>query len=230
MLKNKKYYNKRLYTPKHYYTSGCPPKKCCRCYNYEHACVCYKQTHPLACKKRKSDTCFCHDYPGHFASVCYANPCDPKNNCCNEQNFKCRSYQNNHKYNCCPSEKANPYYVRGKCGPGLVAYNTYLYYHHEQHKDDCDIINCTKYYRHRCNHKCNCIRICCTDCKSYFHCKPGKPKKCPNCHKVEPDNCCLCNKTYIPHKKYNYCCPICYYKNQTCIVAPPSYKYWDYHN
>lgn len=212
----------------------CPPdyrpgKRCCRCYNYQHACVCYKKTHPGYCNKCKSNTCFCHDYPGHFGSVCYANPCDPDNNCCNVKEYKCKSYKNCHEYNCCPSEKGNPYYVRGKCPKGLVSYNTYTYFHKRQLPNDYDLIDNRRHYRHRCPGPCNCRFIACTDCHSYYYCSPNKEAKCPHCFKIEPSYCCKCKHHYVPCKKYKYCCPLCYNKNKSCFLPPPSYNYWKHH-
>ncbi|MDA9216528.1 hypothetical protein N9O88_01750, partial [bacterium] len=201
----------------------------CRCYNYEHACVCYKKTHPWGCNKCKSNTCMCHDYPGHFGSVCHANPCDPGNNCCNGSEKKCKSFKNNHEYNCCPSEKANPYYVRGNCPRGLVKYNNYLHFNKEQKHFDYDIIDYRRVYRHRCLGPCNCVIICCSDCNSYYYCSKHKQPKCPYCCKIVPKCCHKCNHSYIPCKKYNYCCPVCHHKKKQCILPPPSYKYWDYH-
>ncbi len=214
-------------------------KKCCRCYNYEHACHCYKQTHPMGCNKCVTNDCFCHDYPGHFGSVCHANPCDPGNNCCKKSSNCCKSYKDNHQYNCCekkghhdgyccPREKASPYDVRSCCGPGLISYNTYTYYHHKQEKDDFDIINGIKHFRHRCKSKCNCIIHCCTVCKCYYHCKPNDKRECPGCHHVDPCECHKCKKKYVPCKQWNYECPKCYKFKKHCFPAPPNYKYWYY--
>ena len=269
--------------------------KCCKCYNYKHACLCYKKTHPYGKNKHKEDSCFCHDYPGHFSSVCFANPCDPNNNCCKKQPF-CKSFKDNHDYNCCSPHHGNPHHgnphhgnphhgnphhgnphhgnphhgnphhgnphhgnpLHGKCqeghyyehheesgkccdreekamydvpsklGHGLIAYNTYTYYHPPQDKNDCKIINNKKHYYHRCKMKCKCIVECCNHCKSYFYDDPHNKRPCPNCKKKNPNNCKKCNIKYHPIKRWNYNCPMCEYNKKQAYVSTPNYQYWEY--
>lgn len=227
--------------------------KCCKCYNYAHACSCYQKTHPYGKNKKKENSCFCHDYPGHFSSVCYANPCDPKNNCCKKQNHSCRNYKDNHDYNCCSQkhpqhhehschhqehyennhkccdrEEKAKYDVKSNLGPGLISYNTYKYNHPVQHKDDYELINNEKHYKHRCRKKCKCKKHKCSKCKSYYYKDDKNEKACPNCRKKEPNFCKKCNFKYIPNERWHNQCPICTHIKKQAYVSTPNYNYWNY--